>query len=323
MRLQISPCPQRSAWFDLCWHGLALLPLPAGDAASLYDPLYVQWSNAQLLPAVRTLPGDAGVIATWLAQAPNGHWLYAIPQLHTSVQEFSEQASRPFAEVQWADPRQQRLAQALISGLPIELIEVFRAGLWGELRAGYARVRAQHFAQRLAAQSAELADDLGILAQHFAAAQRVSWQVSHPLGRRGRLLRGEGTPTIAIGIHDPELQLPRFAPVLQGWHELVLLQVLRARPALATGDPRAGTPGHALHQQVERLALTLGARLLSVPELLAPQRDWLSWVLRRVAAAQGADPVDWLASGGLLAGSSAAEVDDLADEVGAALRSAT
>lgn len=323
MRVQLAPELPSSAWLDLCWHGLALLPLPAGDAASLYDPRYIAWTNQYLQPQARTLPTDAATLAHWLARAPHGHWLHALPQLHSSVEEFAEQARRPFGEVRWADPQRQRLAQALERALPAELIEVFRAGLWGELRAGYLGVRDQHVEQRLAAQRTQLSADLGILAQHFAAVQRVQWRASHPLRRHGRLFRGEPQPTIAIGIPDPELQLPRFAPVLQGWHELVLLHVLRTLPALGSVDPRAGTPGHAAHQQAERWALTLGARLLAVPELLVSQGDWLRWVLRRVPAAQGADAGAWLASGALLPGSSASEIDALAEEVARSLRSAT
>ncbi len=306
-----------SAWLDLCWHGLALLPLPPGDAASLYDERYIAWTNKHLRPEPRTLPADAPTLAAWLATAPRGHFLHALPQLHTSVDEFAEQASLPFAQVKYTDPQHQQLAVALQRHLPLELIEVFRAGLWGELRAGYLELRDQY-----GQQPHELEEDLMMLAGQFPAVAQVDWLASHPLRHHGRLLRGQGRPQIAVGMASDELQVPRFAPLLQGWHELVLLHVLNRRDA-SGADPRAGQPGHTAHQQVERLALTLGARLLQVPELGSAQQDWLAWVLRRVPAAQGTAAVAWVGSGALLPGSDASELADLQADVAAALRSAT
>lgn len=311
-----------SAWLDLCWHSLAHLPLPAGDAASLFDPAYIAWSNRHLRAGTRTLPADAAQLAAWVAHAPHGHWLQLWPMLHETVADFEAQARRPFREVLWPDAQRQRLAGALRRDLPEALIEVFRAGLWGELRVGYLELREHHVRERLAGERHAIAEDLAALGRHFGAVYQVAWQVSHPLRRHGRLLSGP-TPTIAIGLPDPELDVSRFAPILQGWHELVLLHVQRAVADAVPGDPRAGRPGHAAHQRVERLALTLGARLLDVPELLEPQRLWLQWVLRRVPAAQVADVRAWVVAGGLLDGASALELDARTAEVGAALRSAT
>ncbi|MBI5610034.1 MAG: hypothetical protein HY902_14260 [Deltaproteobacteria bacterium] len=311
-----------SAWLDLCWHGLAQLPLPVGDAASLHDPVYIAWSGKHLRAELRTLPSDAAQLAAWVGQAAHGPWLQLWPALHVSVEDFAVQAGRPFREVRWADAQRQRLAIALQRALPEALIEVFRAALWSELRAGYLELRERQVLERLAGERHALAEDLAALGRHFAAVHLVDWQVSHPLRRHGRLLGGP-TPTIAIGLPDPALAVPRYAPILQGWHELVLLHVQRAVAEAAPGDPRAGRPGHAAHQRVERLALTLGARLLDVPELLEPQRLWLQCVLRRVPAAQVADVRGWVAAGGLLDGASALELDARTAEVGAALRSAT
>jgi len=311
-----------SPWLDLCWHGLAQLPLPAGDAASLHDPVYIAWCDQHLRAELRTLPSDAAQLAAWVGQAKHGHWLQLWPALHKSVEDFADQAGRPFREVCWQDAQRQQLAIALQRALPTALIEVFRAGLWGELRAGYLELREHQVLERLAGERLAIAQDLAVLGRHVAAVHRVDWLVCHPLRRHGRLLRGP-TPTIAIGLPDPVLDVPRYAPILQGWHELVLLHVHRLGADVGPGDPRAGRPGHATHQRVERLALTLGARLLDVPELLEPQRRWLQRVLRRVPAAQVADVRSWVAAGGLLDGASALELDARTAEVAAALRSAT
>ncbi len=318
----VAPRLLDSAWQDLCWHTLAQLPLPAHDAASLYDPAYIAWCDKYLLADRRTLAVDAGQLASWVAHAPHGHYLQLWPALHDSVEDFSNQASRPFREVRWPDAARQHLARALLRALPEGLIEVFRAGLWGELRAGYLDLRERQVRSRLAGQWHAIASDLTGLGAHVPAARPVTWSIHHPLRRHGRLLR-EPTLRIAIGLPDPELGVPRYAPILQGWHELVLLQVQRAAPPGEAADPRAGRPGHAAHQRVERLALTLGARLLAVPEWTEPQEAWLRWVLRRVPAAQVADVRGWVAEGRLLDDASRNELEDWTTRVGAALRSDT
>lgn len=313
-----------SAWFDLVYHTLALLPTRASDASRLHDDGYVAWTQAHLpaeLRALRTLPEDAPRLAALADAAPQAYVLQSFVHLHHDVPHFLATAALPFAEVPWPDRAQQALARLVSQAVPLELIELLRIALWAEVRGGYPHLRERVLLPDLDARLQTLRQGLDLAAPSLPGLDAVRWVACHPLRRAGRLLDdGKAAPTIAIGLPDAELDVAPLAPVLQGCHEFVLSLVNRHLGPLPGANPRAGTPGHALHVQRETLALCAGARLLDVPKLRAAQGHWLARIYpHRPAGLVRA----WLASGAALPDGQRPVYEDIAAAIEASRRSAT
>ena len=287
-----------SAWCDLVYHTLSLLPTQARDASRLYDAAYVAWTEARWpddLRAQRTLPDDAPLLASMIDAAPLAHALQGFVHLHADLPAFLATAPLPFAEIPWPDRQSQQRAAALTRSVPLALIELLRVALWAEERGGYLQLRERFLLAELQAGHDAVVGGLSLAAPWLPGLQQVQWVACHPLRRAGRLLGG--APLIAIGVPSAALEVPVLWPVLQGCHEFALWRVLRAARTAEAGNPRAGTPGHAQHVAHETMALCLGARLLQAPELRAAHEQWLAQLFPRRPSA---DLRDWLASGAAL-----------------------
>jgi hypothetical protein len=268
-----------SAWVDLVFHGLAHLPVDQRDASRLHDPGYVEWAAARLSGAERTLPLDAGHLAALYDRVAEAPLLQALAVLHDDVAELMRTASQPFASFAWGDAAHAELARHLAGALPEALIDLFRIGLWGEVRAGYLRVRERELAPRYEAGAGTFAAEMARLGARCAWLARPAYCLSHPLLAAGRAFRPPGTvePLVIVGIEDTALGVPREAPVLQAVHETM---VILAQEQLPPGDRVAACrwdrPGFAAHLGPEVVALSLGARLLSRDALARAHAEWLA-----------------------------------------------
>jgi len=218
--------PQIDPWFDLVFHGLAHLDVPASDASRLFDGRYTTWVRDRWLRSGgvevggRTLPQDAPLMTDLYTQSGKGYLLNLFPLLWDGVDPFREQAATSLGEIVWPDERRRRIAETLRTHLGDELTELFRIALWSELNCGFeafwrgaSESPAHAFAEPFAREIERLAGVLPKLAE-------ARFVLCHPLRHHGRLLfDAAGKPIIAVGVADPELDVPAMHPVVQACHE--------------------------------------------------------------------------------------------------------
>jgi len=100
--------PQIDPWFDLVYHGLAHLDVPASDASRLFDAMYVlwvedrwPWSVGARAAGDRTLSQDAPLMADLHAQSGKGYLLNLFPLLWDGLDPFRDQVATPLSEIAW------------------------------------------------------------------------------------------------------------------------------------------------------------------------------------------------------------------------------
>jgi len=272
--------PRTSPWIDLVFHTLSFLPVDPTDASSLYDERYVDWANAHLPApddARRTLVADAEHIAAVYDATRGAHRLHGYVRLHRDLDDFLHTAARELSQLSWPDASTTAEAQALQSEVPEVLLELFRIALWGEVQAGYPALRERQLESAYTHATGTFAEALAALTG-LPEVHQVDWWLSHPLRRAGRLLQsgGDARPQIVVGIPDEALDVPIWAPLIQGVHELLLSRVCALMP---DGDEdrgtRAGQEGWAAFFGPELVALCWGARLLRRGVTAATFPEWL------------------------------------------------
>jgi hypothetical protein len=306
-----------SSWYDLVFHVLANLPVARGDASRLYDPRYVQWVNRKFPPTTpeeRTLPADSSLIAALYDRAEKAFHLNNFPLLFNDFEEFNATMDQTFDKISWGDSQKSQMAGFFMKNLPPELVELFRIALWSEANAGYWELHREHIIPLYKKQIPGLEHELSTIAEKVRGLANVRFMVSHPLRRSGRLLwpGNEKEPLVVIGLPDNELDVPVWAPVIQGCHEYVLSKVLNTAVTSASHTTRPNSQGYFYHMAPEITALSIEARLFK-----GDYRDWfcqwikgclpptckalagvLPWEVKNIP--QGEDTgtlVDWLASG--------------------------
>lgn len=267
-------------WLDLCYHVLAHLPLPSRDHSCLYSAAYVAWyqkAHARLAPSAtpRTLPEDAPLIASLYSACPQALRLQSMVLLHPTIEGFRDSAALPFHALPTSSPLHRALSQ-----LPEALIELFRVALFTELESGFLTVHHNTVAplHTRAKQGLEALLDEG--ARVVPELRNAQWRFCHPLLHSGRLFRRSSAPDlIHVGLPDPELDVPDWAPVLQGCHECLVARAQRRlqhhRAPLST---RPGSEGYDHFLAPELEALSTGAQRLGLTRgpWQAPYRRWLS-----------------------------------------------
>lgn len=275
-----------SPWFDLVYHTLSHLPVPADDASSLFDEAYVRWSEKWLGEAglqagsmPRTLLLDAALMAELYAASRQGFLLHAWPLLWDDAEAFLREAGTDFEKLPWPTPDRAALAQAIRANTEPPLPELFRTALWSELANGYQAAWQQVVAPRVAAYRCEFLRMLGEITKSLPELGGFSWVLCHPLRRHGRLLeRGGAQPFVIVGVADTELGVSLSHPVIQGCHECFVRQARAATSADASWATIPGRPGHEAFQAVERTALSRGARFFLGSAWEGAYLDWLRCV---------------------------------------------
>lgn len=320
--------PHADPWRDLVYHTLAHLPVVPTDASSLYNERYIRWAATRLpRPADprRTLVKDAAQLAALYDAAPTAHRLQGFAALHRDLDAFEGCAQFALSEGAWPEVQEADGVRTLAAELSPELVELFRIALWGELRAGYT---ALHDGLRDAhgAAAATLAESLARLQARLPGLGDVDWCLSWALCRAGRL---DASPRrqrrrITVGVPEPALRVPPWAPLLQGVHEYLLSEVhaeLWATEPTAPAPAPSTRPDHRGFGDFfgpELLTLCLDCRALAVGTTAEPLRQWLRWYYPageadlgpQLAAARiptgqpcGAGPdafLTWLATGAVL-----------------------
>lgn len=275
--------PRADPWLDLVHHTLAHLPVAAHDASSLYCERYISWAEARLpRPADprRTLPEDAERLAALYDATPGAHRLQGFAALHEDLEAFVRSARYRLSDLRWPDEKDAERASALTDELGPTLVELFRIALWGEIQAGYVTLHDTYRSvYRTAATS--LSEELTRLQARLAHLDDVDWRLSHPLGHAGRLAWDPKTERrrIIVGVTDPALRVPSWAPLVQGVHEYLLSEVHAELPpgdVEPPRDTRQDRPGWSGFFAPELLALCLDARVHRSGATVGPLRQWLA-----------------------------------------------
>jgi hypothetical protein len=275
--------PNADPWGDLIHHTLAHLPVAPHDASSLYREQYVRWAESRLpRPADprRTLRQDADRLAALYDASPGAHGLQGFATLHRDLDAFGRTARFDFLSIPWDLAADAERAATLTRGLDPTLVELFRIALWGEIHAGYVTLH-ETLRPQYQATAAHLTEGLARLQARLPHLGDVDWRLSHPLGHAGRLVWEPDTAVrrITVGIPDPALQVPSWAPFVQGVHEFLLSEVHTALlPDGSTGprDTRPDRPGWSGFFGPELLTLCLDARVLGTGPHADPLRRWLA-----------------------------------------------
>jgi hypothetical protein len=257
-----------SSWYDLVFHVLASLPIDPGDAGRLYDPTYIHWVNRRFPPTApgqRTLLSDAPLITGLYNKTGKAFHLNRFPLLFNGIDDFNGTIESRFEQISWGDPGKKQMADFLIEYIPVELLELFRIALWSEAKAGYREMHREHIVPRYEKQIPVMENEFSTIVNEVKGLADAHFKVSHPLRRFGRLLWPGKEPLIIIGLADSELDVPDWAPVMQGCHEYVLSKVINL-PGAFTGtgalhSTRAGSEGYFYHLAPEIMALSIEARL--------------------------------------------------------------
>ncbi len=309
--------PVYSLWNDLVFHTLSCLPVEAREAGNLYDPRYVAWWD-RLFPAEakeqRTLTTDAPMIAKMYQNAQQAFKLNIFALIFNEFDEFNATMETMFPDITFQEPLKQQMADSMVHSLPADLLEMFRIAMWSEAQSGFFDLHRQHVVPIYDAGIPELEEQFALLADHVNGLADTRFLVSHPLRRAGRLLFRHPVPQIAIGIPNGDLQVPAWAPAIQGCHEYILSKTLDRVNIRADHNPRVGSAGHYAHMAPEMISLSVEAHLLK-DTLGAHYHQWLAGVLssncvqladalpweiksEKIPQTDGVDTVaDWLASG--------------------------
>ena len=284
------------AWHDLVYHALSHLPVASGDASSLYDPRYVEWSDRQFAAEPeeasrppRTLRADAAVLASLYDASEQGFLLHAWPTLWDDEDTFLTEMATDFAEMVWQDDARARLAAAIAGHVHPALPDLFRTALWGELRNGFEAVWRRAMAPRSQAYRGLFADRVAALAADVPGLDEVEWMLSLPLRVHGRVLtRPDGGPLIVVGVADTELGVEPWQPVMQGCHEHFVWSEQSTAPASEPWATAPGRPGYDGFRAVEDGALTAGAQTFLGSQWEEPYLAWLGRLFPRAPAAETA-----------------------------------
>jgi len=322
-----------SSWYDLVYHVLSCLPIDNRDASRLYDPSYVQWVNDHFPPDAqeqRTLPADLQILTTLYNQGEKSFNLHSFPLLFDHFEAFNDSMGSTFDSINWDSSDKSGLAGVLAKNISPELLELFRITLWSEAGSGYALLHREHVTPLYNERIPALESELELISDHIPGLADTRFMVSHPLRRFGRLLHAHPgaadvsdtsrSPLIIIGLPVESLEVPVWAPVLQGCHEFVLNKVLDI-PISGTADSssgvhstRSGTSGYYNHMAPEIMALSIEARLFnSIESYRTHFHQWASrclppscralasnlpWNISHIPENDGIETlVDWLSSG--------------------------
>lgn len=294
--------PHADPWLDLVHHTLAYLPVTPQDASSLHSERYMDWAEAKLPRAQdprRTLPEDAERLAALYDATPGAHRLGSFAGLHRDLEAFLHSARFALSEPGWPDEQERAQVRALADELDSDLVELFRIALWGEAQAGYVTLH-KTLGSQVRAAASSLSEELRRLQTNRLCLGDADWRLSHPLGRSGRLVWDPQTQArrIIVGVVDPALGVPAWAPLLQGVHELLLSEVQLAidhgvqEPSRDTRCDRSGWGGFF---ESELMALCLDCRVHRNQATAAPLRQWLA----RFYPAGEADLAPQLAAAGI------------------------
>lgn len=163
------------------------------------------------------------------------------------------------------DPGKKQMADFLIEHIPVELLGLFRIALWSEAKAGYRELHREHIVPLYQKQIPVLENEFSTIVHEVKGLADARFKVSHPLRRFGRLLWPGKEPLIFIGLPDSELDVPVWAPVMQGCHEYVLSKVINLPGGFMGTErlhsTRASSEGYFYHMAPEIMALSIEARL--------------------------------------------------------------
>jgi hypothetical protein len=322
-----------SFWYDVVYHVLSCLPIDHRDASRLYEPSYTQWVSRHFpteSQSQRTLPTDLQIIATLYNQGERSFQLHSFPLLFDSFQSFNDSIGSTFDSISRDSFNEEQLAGVLAKSISPELMELFRIAIWTEACSGYSLLHQEHITPLYKEQIPALEAEFSSLSDGIPGLADTRFMVSHPLRRFGRLLQTDnnganhssssGGPLIVIGLPNRALEIPLWAPVIQGCHEYVLSKVLNI-PISAPSDlagtghsTRSDSAGYYIHMAPEMMALSIEARLFnSIESYRSHYRHWASRCLRPSCKALAANLpweishipenddidtlVDWLSSG--------------------------
>jgi len=272
-----------SLWYDLVYHVLSHLSLPARDASSLFGAAYIRWCDDWFAGRAsghdsehRILAEDSVKLARLYADSERASLLHAWPLLHDSADDFRRKMRDDFATLAWSSSRRKSLADGIRRGTDSALPDLFRRTLWSELANGYESFHQECVAPVVQSYRGRFTRQLAELAKDLPALKQLDWILSHPLRRHGRLLfPSAAAPVIVVGVADDRLGVSESAPVMQGCHEYFVLKVQAALPVLDCGSPVTGAPGHEAFQALENAALTLGARFFEGGPWEGSHQQWL------------------------------------------------
>jgi hypothetical protein len=269
-------------WHDLVYHALSHLRISPADASGLYGEAHVQWSDRLFrgqpadAAAPRTLTADAELLASLYDASPAGYLLHAWPTLWDDVAGFVADIGTDLADVAWPTEARGRLVRGMLAHTAEGLAELFRTALWAELRNGFEAGWRREIAPRSEAYRPEFAEQVGRIAEALPGLREITWVLSLPLRRHGRVLHAaDGEATVVVGVADEELGVGPMEPVLQGCHEYF---VYRAEADGEDGPLAATAPGgegHARFQAVENAALRAGAGFFGEGPWRGPYLGWL------------------------------------------------
>ncbi|NIM80878.1 MAG: hypothetical protein GTN68_21410 [Candidatus Aminicenantes bacterium] len=307
-----------SCWYDLVFHVLANLPVDPRDAGRLYDSKYIHWVNQRFSPTApeqRTLLSDAPLITGLYNKTEKAFHLNRFPLLFNNFDDFNGTIESTFDQISWKDPKKKQMADFLIEYIPVELLELFRIALWSEAKAGYQELHLEHIVPLYKKQIPVLENEFSTIVNEVKGLADSRFKVSHPLRRFGRLLWPGKEPLIFIGLPDNELDVPAWAPVMQGCHEYVLSKVINLPGAFMGTErlhsTRRDTEGYFYHMAPEIMALSIEAWLFKekyrdrfcnwvkgcLPPTCKALAAALPWKVENIPQGEDIDTlVDWLAS---------------------------
>jgi hypothetical protein len=235
--LQIDTDP----FFDLVAHTFSYLPL--GDNSNLFCPEYIQWANSFLSShPLRTLTQDAELLSSLYKQNPGAYHLQFFSFFYDDLASFEGTLS--------SEPPENELQH-----LPNELTELFRIALWGEIKAGYFRLREEQVLPVVADGFRLFAEALMPLCERWPGLAQVRWRLSHPLRSAGRLWPEKNLIVVGLpGVFGVETR----EVVMQGCHEYFLSEVQRFAPDGIASAERALFDDPSFYG-AEITALSIGA----------------------------------------------------------------
>jgi hypothetical protein len=281
--LQIGADP----WYDVVFHALSYLPVPATDASALFDPAYIAWADRRIAGQApqtgaipRSLVEDAALMGSLYAASTRGFLLHTFPLLWDGLEDFLRDMPTAFAEVTWTNPVRRSVAAEMLAGMQPALPELFRTALWAELGNGYQNVWHESVVPRSRAYQHTFMEAIASLAQSLPGLRDVRWILSHPLRTHGRGLIGcQGEKIIAVGVAHPELAVAETHPVIQACHEYFVFEASVGRPARQTFSTKPGQEGHQAFTEVEKAALVSGARFFRHSPWEEAHLRWLAQTL--------------------------------------------
>ena len=254
-----------SDWVDLVFHVLSYVETVPGDHSSLRCPAYADWAGRHGLGS-DGVESDAQrrALSRLYREGDRSHLIHFFPLLWDSIDAFLVDSRVPFEAIPWTTPARAHLAAQLLDSPCRALLQPFVLALRQAAESGFAEIWQSAMVPQTRAYVEAFKQGIADLSRAVRGLHQVSWVLSFPLCRHGRLCCGTDSKScICVGVADETLGIGPTHPMIQGCHEFLLLQMAFGPHASDEIATVPGAPGYEEFSTDEERALSLGERLLA------------------------------------------------------------